>query len=1076
MTQIASSITTALPLALTWPLRLEYMPGWQASLLFAALALPIVLMGLRSLAGLGPVRRWVAIGMRLLVLLLLILIIGGVRWQRENKIVEVMVLRDISESVTNVRNYPGKTLQSSIEKYLTDATAAEDKKPDDRIGLISFHTTPLIDAIPNTSLALDARAIRETGRGTDVASAIQLALATMGKDSMHRLVLMWDGNSTTGDLDAAVDAAASQHVPIDVMPLDYNVKNEVLVDRFIAPTWKRENEPFTIDVILRSTNPGPVTGKLTVLHNDQPMDLDPNTAGIQSTRTVTLKPEPTRNVEHVYVPPLEGSGAIHQFRATFEAPNVTAELGGQGGAAPAGVVGDTLAQNNAAEAFTFVSGKGKVLYIDNVPEGRGQLLRQALQNQGITLDTDKLTVDQFPRSLIELQNYDAVILANVPRGVGGLTDEQSKMLATYVHDMGGGLVMIGGEDAFGAGGWQGSKLEEVLPVNMDIPSQRQMPKGALVLIMHSCEMPDGNYWGEQCAIKAIETLSARDEIGVISYNWANARGNAGSGGSQWDFPLGEKADGTKVVAAVKNMKLGDMPSFDDSMDVALNGINGGYSLLKSDAKQKHVIIISDGDPQKPRQALIDAYAQAKISVSTVSVYPHDKSDRGLPPTMQQIAQLLKGRAYGPVESNPNQLPQIFIKEATVVRRSLIHEDKKGIPVRINQNSTSETIKGLTELPDIYGMVLTSKKENPQVEMPLVVGANSDPLLAHWQAGLGKAAVWTSDAYNRWATNWVASGGYEKFWVQVVRSVSRPPMSTDFDVRTVQIGDKGKIMVEALNRDSAFLNFLSVGGIVVGPDLKPLNVRFVQTGPGTYESEEFDASQPGTYVSVLSYQGPNQSGQLTSGMSVNSSPELRDLKSNDAVLSDVARRTGGRILTPFQPQGAALFSRDGLVKTASPLPIWDIMIPILLAALIIDIAVRRIAWDWLSTKRMATAGVDYVRSYTTVRQVEAKPTLDALKRVRTEVAEQKFKVEEGAAPGAPQAEARPDPRRKFEAGKGVEGDIADVVGGATSKPIPPAPKNIEPKGMPAGSGEHLGGLMAAKKRAQQQIKKKEEGES
>jgi hypothetical protein len=136
-----------------------------------------------------------------------------------------MVLRDISESVTNVRNYPGKTLQSSIEKYLTDATAADDKKPDDRIGLISFHTTPLIDAIPNTSLALDARAIRETGRGTDVASAIQLALATMGKDSMHRLVLMWDGNSTTGDLDAAVEAAASQHVPIDVMPLDYNVKN-----------------------------------------------------------------------------------------------------------------------------------------------------------------------------------------------------------------------------------------------------------------------------------------------------------------------------------------------------------------------------------------------------------------------------------------------------------------------------------------------------------------------------------------------------------------------------------------------------------------------------------------------------------------------------------------------------------------------------------------------------------------------------------------------------------------------------------------------------------------------------------
>ena len=99
--------------------------------------------------------------------------------------------------------------------------------------------------------------------------------------------------------------------------------------------------------------------------------------------------------------------------------------------------------------------------------------------------------------------------------------------------MGGGLVMIGGPDAFGAGGWQGSKLEEVLPVNMDIPAQRQIPKGALVLVMHSCEMPDGNYWGEQCALKAaIETLSERDEIGVISYAW----NGPGGGGIELGFP------------------------------------------------------------------------------------------------------------------------------------------------------------------------------------------------------------------------------------------------------------------------------------------------------------------------------------------------------------------------------------------------------------------------------------------------------------------------------------------------------------------------------------------------------------
>src|SRR5262249_34956744 len=156
--------------------------------------------------------------------------------------------------------------------------------------------------------------------------------------------------------------------------------------------------------------------------------------------------------------------------------------------------------------------------------------------------------------------------------------------------------------------------------------------------------------------------------------------------------------------------------------------------------------------------------------------------------------------------------------------------------------------------------------------------------------------------------WVGSSEFAKFWAQVVRSVSRPPMSADFDVQTVQVGDKGKITVEALNRDNAFLNFLSVQGQVVGPDMKPRNVRLVQTGPGTY-SGEFDANEPGTYVAILNGRGPKgEGGIMLTGMAVNSSPELRDLKSNDAVLRDIAQRTGGRMLGAFEPAGASIFTR------------------------------------------------------------------------------------------------------------------------------------------------------------------------
>jgi uncharacterized membrane protein len=1046
---------------------MEYLNWWQATLLFLAIAAPITWMATRSLAGLGAVRRWVALGMRLLVLLLLVLIVAGARWQRENKVLEVMVLRDISESTSNVHNFPGTSLQSAIDDYLK--SVSQDKyKPNraDKLGVISFKEDALIDAPPEERLELDTRALRDPGHGTDAAAAIQLALASLHKDAMHRLLLIWDGNATAGDLTNALSAATAQHVPIDVMPLKYNVTNEVMMDRFVAPMWKRENEAFTMDIVLNSTNTVPVSGKLTVRHGSEMLDLDPNTPGVQPVRMITVKPG--LNPEHIFVPALSTTG-VHQFVANFEGENVTIS-DGKGGTKT--IAGDTLMQNNSAATFTFVRGKGKVLCIDNVPQEQGKILRDALAREGISLDETRTTVDQFPNGIVDLQNYDAVILANVPRGPGGLSEDQQKMLATYVHDMGGGLVMIGGDQAFGAGGWGGSKLEEVLPVNMDIPAQRQVPKGALVMAIHSCEMPQGNYWGEQCALEAAKTLSSRDEVGVISYAWAGP----GGGGSQWDFPLQEKGDGSKLTAAVKAMQLGDMPDFDDMLNVALHGgSKGEKGLIDSDARQKHIIVISDGDPGMPQQKLIKECNDHQISISTITVYTHTPGTRS--PQMEAMAKLTKGRAYGPIEKNPNQLPQIFIKEATVVRRSLVLTDAKGIATKYIP-SVSDVAKGLEYgTPPVTGLVLTSKKPNPQVDMPLTAGANGDPLLAYWQAGLGKSVAYTSDAHTDWAAQWVSSQLYDKFWAQVVRSVSRPPMSNELEATMTMEGNKAKIVVEALNRDASFLNFMNVSASVVGPDAsKPEQVRLVQTGPGRYEAE-IDANDPGAYVSVINYRGAKggQQGMTLAGTVVNTSPELRELKSNDSLLFQVAERTGGRVLPPFDPATADLFTREGLSPTASPLPIWDILIPMLLALMITDVAIRRIAWDWNSTKRMAANARDFVMSFTTTRKVETRESIDALKRVRTEV---ESKLAEGlplkpaAAPRDQDEEVAPDRTAKFEA-KGVEGDISKLVGGATDKPMPPPPKKIEPKGAVAGSS--LSSLKAAKQRAQQKIRDQEKGD-
>jgi hypothetical protein len=156
-------------------------------------------------------------------------------------------------------------------------------------------------------------------------------------------------------------------------------------------------------------------------------------------------------------------------------------------------------------------------------------------------------------------------------------------------------------------------------------------------------------------------------------------------------------------------------------------------------------------------------------------------------------------------------------------------------------------------------------------------------------------------------------------------------------------------------------------------------------------------------------------------------------------------------------------------------VWDVLLPFLVALILLDVATRRIAWDWASIRRTGALVATRVREFTTLQRVESRSAVDALQRVRQEVAETKFKPgDKPAAPPAPAA-PRPDPKAKFTAPKGVEGDITQVVGGATDKPVPAAPKKIEPKGAAPRPGEHTGSLLEAKRRAQQQIKKKEEGD-
>ena len=120
-----------------------------------------------------------------------------------------------------------------------------------------------------------------------------------------------------------------------------------------------------------------------------------------------------------------------------------------------------------------------------------------------------------------------MILANVPRVERrfeltdqdvdrSFSDEQIQMLVRNTEELGCGLIMIGGPNSFGAGGWTNTELEKAMPVDFQIKSAKVVPVGALVLNMHAGEIPQANYWQKIITQEAIKALGPRDYCGLIS--------------------------------------------------------------------------------------------------------------------------------------------------------------------------------------------------------------------------------------------------------------------------------------------------------------------------------------------------------------------------------------------------------------------------------------------------------------------------------------------------------------------------------------------------------------------------------
>ena len=984
------------------------------ALLILVLVVPLAFMARRSAAVLGPGKAWGGLALRVLVLLLLTFALAQPSLVRQTDAMSVLVVADASDSVP-------LDVRKRVDRALDDA-AKRKERTDDKLGVVTVAKQAVITALPNVVGTVSTLGHPGDLQATDLATGVRIAIATKPDGTTARVVLASDGNETAGSLMEMADVAKAAGIPIDVVPLEYSHDREVLVESVRAPTRAREGQSLDLRVTLRSQRP--TSGTLRVWQNDEVLDLDPDSES-------TGMPVQLQSGANLFLVPVvaQGTGA-QRFRVSFE---------------PADAADDSVAQNNTGAAVVFVGGTGRVLIVEPSGSGETDALARALE-QG-KIEVVRTTPEQaLGQGLSALAGYDGVILANVPRWL--FDNAYDRALHAYVHDLGGGLMMLGGPESFGAGGWLDSETAKALPVRLDPPQTRQMMRGALAILAHACEMPEGNYWGKVVAQSAIKALSSADYLGLISFT------GQGLDGYSWSFPLQVVGDKTKALQVADTMVVGDMPSFAPPMDMILD------SMKKIRASQKHTIIISDGDPSAPAVEVLNDFKAAKITVTTVLItgnLGHGSAEDNR--KMQAIADKTGGRFYK--VDKPNKLPQIFIQEATLVSRSLIVEGDFTPSVAI---AGSGPMAGFNALPKVRGYVLTIPREGlAQIGATIRNDKGNDPLYAYWNYGLGRSVAFTSDATGRWGAAWLGWGQYQAFWEQSVRWMLRPSMPQDVSVATRVDGDRAFVEVEAGEQKGGFAAPTHAEGKLVAPDGTVTEMALRQTGPGRFVGE-FPLSQAGAYLTNITFarMGEGQevrSGSVQAAVSVPYPAEYRSTRDNASLLRAVAERTGGKVLRLQDAATWDLFDRTGLGVAMSGRDLWGLAAILAAVLLLLDVAWRRIAFDTREARELAqrmTGGAVSAGS----------GGVDALRRARGGAGVVGQKAGRPAGAGT----AAPDPglsARKFEAGQGASADaVRDFGIGAEDGQRADAPgSGAQPTDPTKEPDDALSRLRAARRRAQ-----------
>lgn len=724
---------------------------------------------------------------------------------------------------------------------------------------------------------LDAHRLELRTDESDLEAALRLARGLLPLESRRRVVLVSDGNANRGDVLRELTELERAGVSTHVRPIRAGDAPEVVAAELYAPTEAQVKAPFEVEAAFDASVA--TTATVRVYRNKY---LVSTVEGVALAQGRTLLALPKVRLE-------EG---FHEFEV-----QVAPEL-------------DTVLENNVARAVVRVAGRPKVLLVER-EERDARWLEGALRGEEIDVEVRPAT--GVPATLGELLDYDVLVLSDVP--ASAFQPGAMEAVKTYVREMGGGLVMIGGEQSFGLGGYYRTPVEDALPVKMPIKKNVEKPNLALALVIDKSGSMLGHKieLAKEAAIAAAEVLKETDRFGVVAFD----------GASEWIAPMTDSSDLAAITGYIARLAAGGGTNIYPGLYDAFQ------ALQEEDAKLKHIILLSDGQTEgSGYDTLVGHIAADGITLSTVGI--GEGADMRL---LEDMASWGNGESY--FTNDFGSIPQIFTRETMRASKSMLIEE----PFVPTQVAPTDILKGipLDDMPFLLGYVGCQGKDRATIAL---VSDYGDPVLATWTFGLGRAVAFTSDAKARWAADWIGWDAYAKFWAQLVRSVMSTGAHKDLrtTTRTDVADGVATVTLDVRDRTGAYrddvapeLSILSGGG-----EGDALEVRHVAPGlfQATFPIERYGESYR---VLMVNKQADEVVELRAFGVTESYSPEFRTAAPDIERLELIARATGGVV----SPDRDAIWRFEG-EPARTPKDTWWWWLVLAAVLLPLDIALRRLS--------------------------------------------------------------------------------------------------------------------------------------